>query len=34
MMEMTMVARFYERLAGHAVNIARRVSCLAGSTTG
>jgi phosphate uptake regulator len=29
-----MVARFYERLAGHAVNIARRVSCLAGSTTG
>ena len=33
MMEMTLVARFYERLADHAVNIARRVSYLAGSTT-
>ena len=29
-MEMTMVARFYERLAAHAVNIARRVAYLAG----
>jgi len=33
-MEMTLVARFYERLADHAVNIARRVSYLTGSTTG
>ena len=32
-MEMTLVARFYERLADHAVNIARRVSYLAGSAT-
>ena len=30
-MEMTLVARFYERLAAHAVNIARRVMYLAGS---
>jgi phosphate transport system protein len=30
-MEMTLVARFYERLSAHAVNIARRVSYLAGS---
>jgi len=29
-MEMTLVARFYERLADHAVNIARRVIYLAG----
>jgi phosphate uptake regulator len=28
---MTLVARFYERLADHAVNIARRVVYLAGS---
>jgi phosphate transport system protein len=33
-MEMTLVARFYERLADHAVNIARRVIYLAGSATG
>jgi phosphate transport system protein len=32
MMEMTLVARFYERLGDHAVNIARRVIYLAGST--
>jgi phosphate transport system protein len=32
--EMTLVARFYERLGDHAVNIARRVGYLAGSTTG
>jgi phosphate transport system protein len=31
-MEMTMVARSYERLAAHAVNIARRVIYLAGSS--
>ena len=31
MMEMTLVARFYERLGDHAVNIARRVIYLAGS---
>ncbi len=30
-MEMTLVARFYERLADHAVNIAKRVVYLAGS---
>jgi phosphate transport system protein len=30
-MEMTLVARFYERLADHAVSIARRVTYLAGS---
>jgi phosphate transport system protein len=30
-MELTLVARFYERLADHAVNIARRVVYLAGS---
>jgi phosphate transport system protein len=29
--EMTLVARFYERLGDHAVNIARRVVYLAGS---
>jgi phosphate transport system protein len=29
-MEMTLVARFYERLGDHAVNIARRVVYLAG----
>jgi phosphate uptake regulator len=29
-MEMTLVARFYERLADHAVNIGRRVVYLAG----
>ena len=32
-MEMTLVARFYERLGDHAVNIARRVIYLAGSQT-
>jgi len=32
-MEMTLVARFYERLADHAVNIARRVVYLAGTGT-
>jgi phosphate transport system protein len=32
-MEMTLVARFYERLGDHAVNIARRVAYLAGSHT-
>jgi phosphate transport system protein len=31
-MEMTLVARCYERLGDHAVNIARRVAYLAGST--
>ena len=31
-MEMALVARFYERLGDHAVNIARRVVYLAGST--
>jgi phosphate uptake regulator len=30
-MEMTLVARSYERLAAHAVNIARRVVYLAGT---
>jgi phosphate transport system protein len=30
-MEMTLVARFYERIGDHAVNIARRVVYLAGS---
>ncbi len=30
-MEMTLVARFYDRLGDHAVNIARRVAYLAGS---
>jgi len=30
-MEMTLVARFYERLADHSVNVARRVVYLAGS---
>ena len=33
-MEMTLVARFYERLGDHAVNIARRVIYLAGSHPG
>ena len=33
-MEMTLVARFYERLADHAVNIARRVVYLAGAVGG
>ena len=33
-MEMTLVARFYERLADHAVNIARRVVYLAGHARG
>jgi len=29
-MEMTLVARCYERLGAHAVNVARRVGYLAG----
>jgi phosphate transport system protein len=33
-MEMTLVARFYERLSDHAVNVARRVVYLAGSAPG
>jgi phosphate transport system protein len=33
-MEMTLVARFYERLADHAVNVARRVVYLAGTAKG
>lgn len=33
-MEMTLVARFYQRLGDHAVNVARRVIYLAGSATG
>jgi len=33
-MEMALVARFYERLGDHAVNIARRVIYLAGSAPG
>jgi phosphate transport system protein len=33
-MEMTLVARFYDRLGDHAVNIARRVAYLAGSAPG
>ncbi len=33
-MEMTLVARFYERLGDHAVTIARRVVFLAGSAAG
>ena len=33
-MQLTLVARFYERLADHAVNIARRVVYLAGSVRG
>jgi phosphate transport system protein len=32
-MEMTLVARFYERLGDHAVNVARRVIYLAGSVS-
>jgi phosphate transport system protein len=33
-MEMTLVARFYERLGDHAVNVGRRVAFLAGSAPG
>jgi phosphate transport system protein len=33
-MEMTLVARSYGRLAGHVVNVARRVIYLAGSARG
>jgi phosphate transport system protein len=33
-MEMTLVARFYQRLSDHAVNVARRVIYLAGSAAG
>ena len=33
-MEMTLVARCYERLGAHAVNIARRVAYLAGPAVG
>jgi phosphate transport system protein len=33
-MEMTLVARFYQRLGDHAVNLARRVIYLAGSAPG
>jgi len=33
-MEMTLVARFYERIGDHAVTIARRVVYLAGSASG
>jgi phosphate transport system protein len=33
-MELTLVARFYERLGDHAVNLARRVIDLAGSAPG
>ena len=33
-MELTLVARFYERLADHAFNIARRVIFLAGRAPG
>jgi phosphate transport system protein len=33
-MDMTLVARFYERLGDHAVNIARRVEYLAGHDAG
>lgn len=33
-MEMTLVARFYQRLGDHAVNIARRVIYLAGTAPG
>ena len=33
-MEMTLVARFYQRLGDHAVNLARRVIDLAGSAPG
>ena len=32
--EMALVARFYERLGDHAVNITRRVGDLAGLATG
>ncbi len=32
--EMALVARFYDRLGDHAVNIARRVCYLAGPVTG
>jgi len=33
-MQLTLVARLYERLADHAVNIARRVIYLAGHAPG
>jgi phosphate uptake regulator len=33
-MEMTLVARFYQRLGDHAVNIAQQVIYLAGSAAG
>jgi phosphate transport system protein len=33
-MEMTLVAHFYNRLGGHAVNVARRVGYLAGAASG
>jgi phosphate uptake regulator len=33
-MDMTLVARCYQRLGDHAVNIARRVTYLAGSAPG
>jgi phosphate uptake regulator len=33
-MEMTLVARCYGRLGAHALNIARRVACLAGAAAG
>ena len=33
-MDMTLVARFYERLGDHANNIARRVPFLAGNESG
>jgi len=33
-MELTLVARFYERLGDHAVNVGRRVVYLAGSAPG
>jgi phosphate transport system protein len=33
-MEMTLVARCYERLGAHALNIARRVAYLAGAAAG
>jgi phosphate uptake regulator len=33
-MEMTLVARFWERLGDHAVNLARRGIDLAGSASG
>jgi len=33
-MEMTLVARCYERLGAHAVNVTRRVAYLAGPAAG